>query len=82
MTDQLFTVETTLSPRLQWIAKHKVKTSLNQSGCEDPWEAFFGADCAAEALLSDTRTVAWGETMDDALFELAKKNGWKMWEGA
>ena len=82
----LFAVPETLSPRLEWMRGHDVRTHLQESTGDDwlPWSAWFPDqdwdsetptcyDPEAEAA------VGFGKTEMDAIVELAKRHGIKLW---
>lgn len=89
--ENLFDVPETLSPRLAWLKKHEIKT-LHRDDLSDEagrWEAYVGeyqfaidetfADRESGFYPDESPFLAWGETEDDAILELAKNNGWKLW---
>lgn len=76
-----------LSPRLQWMHRHGVGTREHTNG-ESPsrWEAWIGnyADSLFSATMSDidmdyASMFVWADSEMEALEELAKRNGWKLW---
>lgn len=73
MSDELFPPESVavLSPRLQWLEAHSVHYS-RRPNCFTAWAASAPMQCFTAFDL------------DDALAQLAAKNGWRLWneEGA
>lgn len=68
MTDDLFAnLPPMLSPRRQWMLDHGITTSKLASSVGIRW--------IAEGMESN----AYGQTEDDALCELARKLGIRMW---
>jgi hypothetical protein len=67
---ELFDVPESLSPRLAWIKKHRATVHWSEEDAE--YYAYMGSCCSVD-------WYGWGETEDDALFEMAKKRGLKLW---
>lgn len=71
---ELFEVPVQLSPRLRWKQCHGVKSGYHDSGGEfPPWCAWVGAYATGDKYTGE------GDTEDDALVDLARKQGWRMW---
>lgn len=89
--DELFPTPETLSPRLVWMRRHEIKTLHRDDLPEKAgqWEAYIGDyQTAVDKTINDTEArfypdespyLAWGETEEDAVLELAKNNQWKLW---
>lgn len=61
--NELFTIPESLSPRLAWIERHEI-------------ELFnYGKNCFVRCPHEN----AWGDTVDEALTQLALKLGVKLW---
>ena len=78
MTDELFHIDESLSPRLAWMRQHRIQTSesdlfkLTQHG--KPWAAWISG--------KRTKAVAQyttADTEDEAIIALAKKINLKLW---
>ena len=92
MTDDLFTIEPSNSPRLKWMELNKIKTH-HAPHCEEyPWTAAAltndhwkrGADIgeamAEECVIYDNSgRIGYGKTELDALADLARKFNLKLW---
>ena len=89
MTDTLFNIPETPSPRLKWMSALCIKTSDNgdhlKPGDEDEfgnplsrWVAWQGGKRTKSSAFWDHRT-GWGDTEDDAIVALAKKLNLKLW---
>jgi hypothetical protein len=74
---ELFEIPVSESPRRLWLKKHRIST--HKSGCvpddEEPWSAWVGD--LGEAIEDDN--VGTGTTEDDAVCDLAKKLGIRLW---
>ena len=74
---ELFIIPISESPRLRWFKKHRIST--HKSDCvpddEEPWNAWVGE--LSEAI--EDNLVRTGVTEDDALCDLAKKLGIRLW---
>lgn len=83
---ELFEIQPCDSPRLKWMKKHGVHTMHNKGvnpgdECDVtgetlyPWCAYVGVNVfpKPEGLLG------CGNTEDEAICELAKRRGWKLW---
>jgi len=74
---ELFEIPVSESPRRQWLKKHRIST--DKSSCvpddEEPWNAWVGD--LSEAIENDD--VGTGTTEDDALCDLAKRLGIRLW---
>ena len=68
MTSDLFTLPETPSPRLAWMRRHGIETATDLI----EWIAW--QPCAGEPDVEAT-----GPTEDDAICELAKKLGLRLW---
>jgi hypothetical protein len=68
----LFPIKESLSPKLAWIKKHKIKTMYSEG---EGYCAYVGDIATA----CDECSIGWGDDMDDALVELARKKGLLMW---
>lgn len=89
MTDELFQIDETLSPRLKWIAKNGILTHHADHLDEDPWMAiqpFEGhkgnvGEIMAEwcGLYEECNAIGYGDTEDEAIVALAKKLNLKLW---
>lgn len=77
MSDDLFPVEESLSPRLRWLREHDVVTWRTE-GCKMPWSASHSQDIKTTAR---TR-FGEGDTEDEAIVALARANKWPLWTGA
>ena len=71
MSDNLFEIPETPSPRLQWMRKHGVKTEKTEFVDFHQPEHAWKAESAG--------MVGVGPTEDDAIVDLAKKNNLKLW---
>jgi hypothetical protein len=86
MTDNLFDIPETPSPRLKWIAEKQVRTH-HHAQSEPAWSAWlpsqdFGptwSGCYDPAQEDD---VGHGDTEDEAIVELARKLNLKLWNEA
>ena len=86
--DELFNIPVCESPRLKWLKKHDVKTQHRPGinvGDEDkfgnalwPWEAGTSHGLSPERIDAGTFSQG-GETEDEAIANLAKWQGWKLW---
>ena len=78
MSDELFKIGESLSPRWRWLDEHDVKT-----WCSGPAEFFDGEPWNAWAGDLDeaigSNLTATGATEDDAICALAKLHGWRLW---
>ena len=74
---ELFEIPETKSPRLLWLARHRIHTFQTQmlSDKEQPWSAWSGD--FQEALDDDCYGV--GATEDDAIVNWAKGMRVKLW---
>ena len=83
----LFNLPVQLSPRLAWLKNHDVKTheftndptdcrTLNHLGF-GRWIAFIGKTVPPHE--DSNRTWVNGDTEDEALVNIAKLMGWKLW---
>jgi hypothetical protein len=83
MTDNLFSIPETLSPRLQWMAKYGIQISDGgeeyQPGDKDiiTEEPLFRYWATAFAI--PDKPEAGGDTEDEAIVALAKKLNIKLW---
>ena len=95
MSDALFDIPPSLSPRLQWMEKHHIKIHYSPECAESPWLALMPfeehramniGDIMAEAcrLYDEQGRLGYGSSEDDALAEMARKSGIQLWneEGA
>ena len=84
MSDTLFDLPETKSPRLKWMDEKNVSTHFNkdvQAGDEDefsgepirPWAAFVGESRFPRP------DAGFGDTEHEAIVDLAIKKGWKLW---
>ena len=80
---ELFTIPECKSPRLQWIEENGIVTAQGNSGkwyAVLPKEDEESSDPADLAMLYDgTMRCAKGQTEDDALANLAKAIGLRLW---
>ena len=89
---ELFSIPQTLSPRLKWLKKHAVHTHFDEGvtpgeECEVsgerlyPWCALTGEvqTNIADAIFAEEGRVGYGDTEDDAIYDLATKRGWRLW---
>lgn len=77
--DDLFTVPEQLSPRLLWIKQHGIVLSYDDSpaGMEfGPWFASIPHTADADGFCPDS---GGGPTEDDALADLARNMGIRLW---
>lgn len=89
----LFNVEPTLSPRLQWMHRHNISVAKNPAVTkaladeyDEPWqpyEAWAGeysdaVDDVAENGEYNTK-LGIGATVEDALADFARRAGLKLW---
>lgn len=79
--DLLFPVPTVLSPRLQWLAKHRVFThKARPCACCEPWSAWFGQ---SDPLLfieeNGEEETGFGLSETDAIAVLATRMGLRLW---
>jgi hypothetical protein len=74
---ELFQIPVSESPRRLWLKKHRIST--HKSDCftddDEPWNAWVGE--LSEAI--EDNLVRTGATEDDALCDLAKKLGIRLW---
>jgi hypothetical protein len=80
---ELFSVPEQDSPRLAWLKLRRV-TTKNWPGCSVGDEDEFGNELWPwTAFVGDPRqispNVGVGGTEDDAIADLARKRGWRMW---
>ena len=77
MKELLFDVPETKSPRLHWLAAHKIHTFKTQCLApeDEPWSAWSGD--LTEAFEDDA--YGTGETEDDAIVAWAKMMRVKLW---
>lgn len=81
---ELFLVEESLSPRLEWLKTHQVRTHDHPDMEDMRWAAWLPlhdwspteSNCYAPG---SARDVGYGETEADAIIDLAKKNKIKLW---
>ena len=64
----LFDIPESLSPRLAWINKHLVTSEYSVSDGE--WLSI---------SRRNPEIHGYGKTEDDAMFDLARQHGWRMW---
>jgi hypothetical protein len=87
---ELFEIKESLSPRLKWLREHGVKIIHNvlvKAGDEDefsgePIYPYCATDLPiidADTDLFSPRHAGFGNTEDEAIVNLAKANGWKLW---
>ena len=83
---ELFDIPPTLSPRLQWFERHDIRIIHNKgvtAGDEDDFgnELFpYCASATPEEVESFwDHATGYGNTQDDAIVDLAKKLGIKLW---
>lgn len=85
---ELFEIPVCESPRLKWLKKYNIHTHRNATvkvgdTCEvtgeklSPWCATVGA-VSANGVWADG-WIGFGDTEDDAIANLARKRGWRMW---
>ena len=67
--DTLFEMPESKSPRLKWLERKNVITEC-QNWPDDPWEV---------RVKDDPANFGRGDTEHDAIVDLAKRNGWKIW---
>ena len=74
---ELFEIPVSESPRLKWLKKHRISTHKSSPvpDDEDPWNAWVGD--LSEAIEDDR--VCTGMTEDDALCDLARQLGLRLW---
>ncbi len=89
--DTLFDVPESLSPRLAWMRKHGIQTlKRDDLPCEaGRWEAYVGDyEAAVTKTINDSDArfypdesphLAWGQTEEEAVMELAQNNEWPLW---
>ena len=72
--NELFKIPETLSPRLQWMRDHDVKT------IPDAWDSFYERErwAAYTGTIADMPELYYGDTEDEAIVDLAKKNNLKL----
>ncbi len=68
MTDTLFDLPDSPSPRLRWLREHQVTTTKEAEPTGDLWTAWVFPD-----------TSGYGATEDEALADLARKLNVKLW---
>ena len=73
MSDTLFDLPESPSPRLKWLRAHKIKT------CADAFDAYTGEDRWVAYLRDDIGDNEFGDTEDEAIVALAKKLNLKLW---
>lgn len=92
MTDELFQIDESLSPRLRWMRDLLIQTMDNgyelTPGLEDEfgnqlfrWVAWQGGKRTKASAFVDHCT-GWGDTEDEAIVALAKKLNLTLWNGA
>jgi len=83
MNDLLFDIPKVLSPKLTWLKAHSVGTCYRQGLDDGPWFAHCGIDPLEyvdnHLEWPDAHFFACGETEDEAIFALALKRNWKLW---
>ena len=84
--ESLFDIPESLSPRLTWMLDHEVRTHLQELMREEgtPWSAWLPAHdwdstCNTCYGAEFEDYVGFGMTKDDAIVDLAKKSGLKIW---
>jgi len=75
MIDNLFRMEESLSPRLQWMQKHKIHSLKGNDEDGEPWGAWVGE----EGMPLQGKWLTFAATEDEALAKLAKTIGVKFW---
>ena len=76
MSEELFEIPLSESPRLKWLRDHNVKTLLTEFLDDDEnqhWSAWNQEDAP------NPDNTGIGETEHDAIVALALMNGWKLW---
>ncbi len=92
MTDTLFDIPETPSPRLKWMRELSIQTLDNGDHCnpgdEDEfgnqlwrWVAWQGGKRTKSSVFADHCT-GWGDTEDEAIVALAKKLNLPLWNGS
>ena len=87
MSDSLFTIPECKSPRLQWIEENGIKTEKSPN--DGAWYAVIPKDSHQHLSVPDcamlyrhtlsANRLATGKTEDDALTNLAKAIGLRLW---
>lgn len=78
----LFNIPEYPSPRLVWMREHDVQVGryVRDDGQGQPvWYAAIGDE---ESASDDESEIAYGDTEDEAIVNLAKVNGWRLWNEA
>lgn len=79
MSDELFQIDESLSPRLRWMQQHKFRTH-HAPWCEDsPWSAWHPENESEQGLPTDPEACGYGMDEDEAIVDLAKKLNLKLW---
>ncbi len=76
--NELFKTPETLSPRLAWMREKDVKTRE----AEGDWAAYIGDpphDRYSLAMMKHRKEIALGDSEEEAIFALAKAQGWTLW---
>ena len=92
MSDELFTIPESRSPRLVWMEANQIKTHHAPHCEEDPWIAVaftddhwkrganVGEAMAEECVIyEESGRIGYGQTEINAIIELAKKLSLKLW---
>lgn len=74
--NELFEVPHTESPRLKWIKKHRVTVHENIFKPTHSDDFRFAYTRRAD---SPDACSGYGNTDDEAILDLAKRRGWKLW---
>ena len=86
MTDTLFDIPESPSPRLKWMRDNQIRIIHNgdvSPGDEDEWGNRLSPFCATKSkpgnLVFADHVTGWGDTEDEAIVELAKKLSIPLW---
>lgn len=83
---ELFNVPEQPSPRLAWIKKHQIRTARNDFVIKyvawlpnNDYEPLEGEELTDPRFPNNEKLCGYGDTIDDAIFHLAKRNNTKLW---
>lgn len=80
MSETPFNLPDSPSPRLAWLNKHGVQTEQSPKHMIGDEDEFGNRVFAWHAMIGDdAQTSVGGDTEQDAICNLAKIKGWKLW---